>query len=1219
LISHCKEEVHSEGVAMNEGELFIAVVQIESAAERSAYLDQACAGDALLRQRLDGLLNAFAQAGSFLQRPAPAPGATVDASPAGSAINCAPIEAPGTVIGPYHLMEQIGEGGMGLVFVAEQQHPVRRKVALKVIKPGMDTRQVIARFEAERQALALMDHPNIARVLDGGETASGRPFFVMELVKGVPITQFCDDNRLSPRQRLELFVSVCQAVQHAHQKGIIHRDVKPSNVLVVSHDGVPVVKVIDFGVAKAVGQQLTDKTVYTHFAQLVGTPLYMSPEQAGQSGLDVDTRSDIYSLGVLLYELLTGTTPFDKERFKDASYDEIRRIVREEEPARPSTRISTLGQAASTVSAKRQSDPRHLSRLLRGELDWIVMKALEKDRSRRYETASAFAADVERYLNDEPVQACPPSVSYRLRKFVRRNKAVLTTAAVVSGALLLGAVLSLWQAARATAEQARTQAALTAEAKRRQQTRAALDAMSSEFIKEWLAKQTRLLPGHKAFLERALSYYEEFASDTDQDEESRLGVALAYHRVAEIHELLGQRKEAEAAYLRTLDLYAALSSDFPGKPNYRHFHAEGYHDLAVRLKQSGRLVDAEAAYRQALGMEQQLVNEFPTVLFYRQGLAATQGNLASLLKATNRITEAEAAYRQLLVIDKQLVEEGSLPAYRQGLATTHFNLGNLLKDAGEAETAYRQALAIQRQLLKELPNEPQYSYDLAGSLGNLGMLLADKGEAREAEKADRESLAICEKLVHHFPGVPAYRQGLATSYYILGNLLMNTGRAPEAEEINRKALAIQKQLADEFADVPTYRRDLARTYVKLGAPLAGEGDTPDAEAAYRQALSVQDQLVKDFPAIPAYRQDLALLHDSRGQLLRTTGRPAEAEPAYRQALAILKQLAKEFPKMPEYQQDSARILGHLGEVLVDCRKPQEAEDAYNQALANWQRLENEFPGKPAYQKGSAEMFNDLAILLQANRRLPEAEEAHGRSLAKWKNLADKSPRWPAYQQGLASGYTNLGNLLSVTSRRPEGEKLYCQALVVFKQLVHDYPLATRYRNDLAAGLCNIAIALRARKEFAEARRLLDEALPHHQAALKAHPRHPNYRRCYRNNRALLARTLVALKQHATAAEAAGQLLDTAVDPARDAYYATCCLSLCVSLAERDEHLGEPERRQRALAYGDRAVAALRHAIQNGLKNAAQLKKDPDLNPLRGRDDFQKLVRELEDMTDRSSK
>ncbi|MBO0697725.1 MAG: protein kinase [Zavarzinella sp.] len=408
--------------------ILAAAVEIPTEAGRRAYVDRACAGDTGLKCRVESLIDYHFRAGSFLESPAPDLAAATDL----------PVvaERTGTVIGPYRLLEQIGEGGFGVVFLAEQTQPVRREVALKVLKPGMDTKQVVARFEAERQALALMAHPHIAKVFDGGVTPAGRPYFVMELVRGVPITEFCDQNQLSPRQRLELFVAVCQAVQHAHQKGVIHRDLKPSNVLVSRDDTTPKVKVIDFGVAKALGQVLTDKTLFTGFAQMVGTPLYMSPEQAGQSGLDVDTRSDIYSLGVLLYELLTGTTPFDKDRLKTAGHDEIRRIIREEEPVKPSTRLSTLGQAVETVSANRGSDPRKLSALCRHELDWIAMKALDKDRNRRYETVGALALDVQRYLNDEPVLARPPSPWYRLRKFTRRNKRALASAALLAGMLL---------------------------------------------------------------------------------------------------------------------------------------------------------------------------------------------------------------------------------------------------------------------------------------------------------------------------------------------------------------------------------------------------------------------------------------------------------------------------------------------------------------------------------------------------------------------------------------------------------------------------------------------------------------------------------------------------------------------------------------------------------------------------------------------------------------
>jgi eukaryotic-like serine/threonine-protein kinase len=411
---------------MSEEDIFHEALALAPAA-RAAFLDRACPG-APARAAVEALLRANVGATGFLAGPAPE---TTVARPSDA-------DTGESEIGPYKLLEPLGEGGFGVVFLAEQAHPVRRRVALKVLKPGMDTRQVVARFEAERQALALMDHPHIARVFDGGVTPLGRPYFVMELVKGVPITEFCDRNGLALRHRLALFVQTCQAIQHAHQKGVVHRDIKPSNVLVSRHDTTPVVKVIDFGVAKALGQSLTDKTLFTGVAQMIGTPLYMSPEQAGMSDLDVDTRSDVYSLGVLLYELLTGTTPFDKERFRAGGYDEIRRIIREEEPPKPSTRFSTLGPVAETVSTNRATEPRRLSRTLRGELDWVVMKALEKDRARRYETAAAFAADVQRYLNDEPVLACPPSAVYRLRKFARRNRREVLAAGAASVAAVAG-------------------------------------------------------------------------------------------------------------------------------------------------------------------------------------------------------------------------------------------------------------------------------------------------------------------------------------------------------------------------------------------------------------------------------------------------------------------------------------------------------------------------------------------------------------------------------------------------------------------------------------------------------------------------------------------------------------------------------------------------------------------------------------------------------------
>ncbi len=417
-------------------EIFVELISNVPPEEWEDRLLEASAGDKDLLVRVKALLRAHVEPGSFLEKPAMAdqPAAT-ETQPL--------TERPGTRIGPYRLLQQIGEGGMGVVYMAEQTEPVERRVALKIVKPGMDTRQVIARFEAERQALAMMDHPNIAKILDAGTTETGRPYFVMELVRGRPITEYCDEHHLAPRERLELFAPVCRAVQHAHQKGVIHRDIKPSNVMVAEYDDLPVPKVIDFGVAKAVEHRLTKRTLFTHHGQIVGTVEYMSPEQAKLNQLDIDTRSDIYSLGVLLYELLTGETPFDRVRLRSAAFDELLRIIREEEPLRPSLRLSS-SESLPSIAANRRIEPKRLSTMVRGDLDWIVMKALEKDRTRRYATASEFVDDILHYLNHEPVHARPPSAVYQFRKFARRNKVLFGTSSLVAAALLLGLIGMGW-------------------------------------------------------------------------------------------------------------------------------------------------------------------------------------------------------------------------------------------------------------------------------------------------------------------------------------------------------------------------------------------------------------------------------------------------------------------------------------------------------------------------------------------------------------------------------------------------------------------------------------------------------------------------------------------------------------------------------------------------------------------------------------------------------
>ena len=463
---------------MTEESIFAAALSIPDPIARAAYLDGACGNNQALRREVEALLAAH-DADNPLDR------APVDLALTGAyvpgAMNEEASAGIGDRIGPYKLLEKIGEGGMGEVWVADQQEPIKRRVALKLIKPGMDSRSVLGRFEAERQALAVMDHPNIAKVLDAGTTKGepggvgpARPYFVMELVKGTPITEFCDVRKLTPKERLELFVPVCQAIQHAHMKGIIHRDIKPSNVLVELHDDRPVPKVIDFGVAKAVGQQLTEKTIYTGFGALIGTPAYMAPEQATFNALDVDTRADVYALGVLLYELLAGSPPIEQERLKRAALDEVLRIVREEEPQRPSQRLST-SQTKASIAATRQTEPAKLSKLMKGELDWIVMKSLEKDRTRRYETANGFAADVQRYLSGEQVQAVPPSFGYRMWKAYRRNKTAVRVGCFMVMILIVGIMGTTWQAFRAERQAERAEEEARRVRREEQKTLAALE------------------------------------------------------------------------------------------------------------------------------------------------------------------------------------------------------------------------------------------------------------------------------------------------------------------------------------------------------------------------------------------------------------------------------------------------------------------------------------------------------------------------------------------------------------------------------------------------------------------------------------------------------------------------------------------------------------------------------------------------------------------------
>ena len=630
-------------------ELFLQAIRLPRS-ERTAFVDE-CSPDSRVRDRLNVLLEAHDEASDFLESPAVR-------APVLDLTTQSPLaEGPGTTIGRYKLLELIGEGGFGAVYMADQKEPVRRRVALKIIKLGMDTKQVIARFEAERQALAMMDHPNIAKVLDAGATETGRPYFVMELVKGVHITEYCDTENLSTKERLDLFIKVCNAVQHAHQKGIIHRDLKPSNVLITMHDDRPVPKVIDFGIAKATNRELTDKTLFTEFRQFIGTPEYMSPEQAQMSGLDIDTRSDVYALGVLLYELLTGTTPFDGKTLREKSYAELQRIIREDEPPKPSTRLSTLGDDVAGIAKYRKDDLAHLARSLRGDLDWIVMKALEKNRTRRYETANGFAADIRRHLDNEPVIASPPSATYRFRKLVQRNKGVFAATGTVAAALILGLAVA-------------TTGFISAVRSRD----AEADAKRSEQIQRVLAEAAQ----------------EEAVTQRDEADQQRRRARAEADRSGKIsdslQDVLAMTDPARAADRSDVESVLATVREVFGEDHATF--AAVLNTLALQLHDAGDFEAAAELYRESLAVWKKVYGE------QHPNVAITLTRLGTSLRAQGDDEQAESALRAALATFDGASDMPGLASY-----DARIELADLLGNRGEyaeADELLGESLAILR-------------------------------------------------------------------------------------------------------------------------------------------------------------------------------------------------------------------------------------------------------------------------------------------------------------------------------------------------------------------------------------------------------------------------------------------------------------------------------------------------------------------------------------------
>ncbi|HUN81086.1 MAG TPA: serine/threonine-protein kinase [Phycisphaerae bacterium] len=879
---------------------------IASARERESFLHAACGDDASLRAKVGALLLAHDQAGSFLAASSSSHhGATVDASdPAPSFADTqargSRIGETGTQIGRYKLLEEIGEGGFGTVWIAEQREPVQRKVALKIIKLGMDTRQVIARFEAERQALAMMDHPNIARVLDAGATETGRPYFVMELVKGVPITQYCDDNNLSPQQRLELFVSVCQAVQHAHQKGIIHRDIKPSNVLVSRHDDRPVVKVIDFGIAKATGGRLTEKTVFTELRQMIGTPTYMSPEQAGLSDLDVDTRSDIYSLGVLLYELLTGTTPFDVQTLMKAGYAEIQRIIREVEPPTPSTRLSTLKETLPSVAAQRRTEPAKLTNLVRGDLDWIVMKCLEKDRTRRYETANGLAADIQRYLGGEAVVAAPPNRIYRMRKFVRRNRGAVTAASLIAATLLLGVVgtsyaliWALRERDRASQEASRARAlnnfmqqmifaANPEDSGDRNVTVAEMLLKASEKADKTLRNEPIAEGEARTFLAatlRAIGRIDEAAKEARRAidlresgiERGTLKHAESIRTLAEVQMARGEYQDAQTSFQQALSILKVVQ---PAQPKEL---CMAYLDHAFALIKLGQFAEAEKELDQSEEVARGLTPQDTSI---RAGILGKRAIIAQNWRGD--LDKAESLQTQVVALRRQLPDKNLLSDALNDLAIIKMRKG----DTTEALKLYQECLDGQR---KQFGDTHQA---VAITLENMANAYYSRKEYDQTISRLDEVLAVRIKLfgADSFP--------VARTRFNMGVVASTMGNDVRGLELIDGALAVfRKQLGDRNVEVGQALRNRAFSLKKLGR-------IDEALHDARAALAIFDVAVA-----PTEQSRLRTLVDIT-ELLCIQGSSAEAEQLVKKTLALL----------DSQKADQAKWIIKLNEKLSKCHE-----------------------------------------------------------------------------------------------------------------------------------------------------------------------------------------------------------------------------------------------------------------------------------------------------------
>jgi serine/threonine protein kinase len=1157
---------------MSDLEIFTNALEKSIGEPREAYLTEVCGADVAQRQRVEDLLKRHEHVGDFLERPATNIPSTLHVK----AFEPESINLIGSEIaGRYKILEHLGEGGMGSVYVATQMEPVRRKVAIKIIKLGMESTQILSRFDSERQVLALMDHPNIARIYDGGLTVERRPYFVMELVNGLSLISFCDQTRLGIKDRLELFAQVCQAVQHAHQKGIVHRDLKPSNILVTMIDGKPVPKVIDFGIAKAIGDNLADGSMITQFGAVVGTLEYMSPEQASFSNVDVDTRADIYSLGVILYELLTGLKPFDSKRFQHAALDEMMRIIREDEPRRPSTRLSTA-ESLPAIAAYRHIEPKRLTALLRGDLDWVVMKCLEKNRERRYESASSLVKDIQNYLNHQPVQASPPSSVYRLKKWVRRNPIAIAVSITALVTILGGIVATEIERNRRLEE---TQLKLQAYEKLQEEQIKTKQALAKEQLaREEEAKLRRIA-------EEQMKRAEKAEADTLADYKASTDDTILL-LLASKAELGKQEKEYLEKSLNRWSEFARRKGD---DPHCMAIRAEGLQRVAYLRARLGQVQDSLKEHREALVIFQKLHETDTENLGYRERIALTHSRIGNALSSLGKYTESQQALESAKNIYESLLKCSPVNReYQWKLAYSLKHFANSLFQSRQFEQAlknYQRSHDLFESLAKIQPQVRDYHAMKAGTLGSIALTQSKLGNRIEARLSFVKALESQRKLVEQYPDWYDEHSSLANIHNSYAGLLSQLGEHDSSRVEYEAARNIYQKLADQFPSFANYLSGLAGAHYNLGNHHCERGQREQAKVAYESAIRVWNRLAARYPSQPLFRRELAKSQFVYGDLLLLDS-PAKAQEVFGQAIVQYRQLVQENSGNIVDQLSLSSASNNLARIHKNLGQLNDAIKEFEQAAELLQRLHERHPQDLFCCEQRANVLNDLGLVYSEVKQSERALQCIEQSWKLRKQLSEAEPKTLKYQILLGSSCTNMGMVVSNTGKSALAKEWYSKAITTLEQARKLDPQSALCKQSLKSAYIGRWAILITERQMREAEQDWNQAWELVPLA---------------ERQRLKAARVLTIALAGLVEEAVAETMELTKTTSWSAEQWVDFAS--VYAIARSKKADKPE-------YQLRAMELLQKAVHAGYKNGKQLMEKQELVSLRDREDFKKLVNSL---------